>query len=169
MRSLIDELLVEALSVLRAAKVSIYTFALFYDHESPAISVCADTAEKSASTVAAMNAYNAKHFHAAVLNGDLNSASLWRANIGRSLSLGDFRLVNCVRRDLGSDFQASPSFFVSLVQALVAVEPAIAALSDDPVSLVFCCSGQNDEVEYWWSLGGQGPNPSFQRTASGGR
>ena len=162
MRKLIEEVLKQALSEARSANVPIYTFALYYDHESSAISVCIDTAEKSAATVASINAYNGKYFHGAVAAGNLEGASLWQANIGRSLSLGDFHLVNVARRELGCDFRPEEEFFVSLVQGVVAVEPLVAEMSVTPESLLLCCSGPDSEVQYWWSLSAQGPNNSLQ-------
>lgn len=126
MRTFIDSVLAEALAQARATGVSVYTFALYYDHESPAISVFIDTVEQSLASLASMNAYNSKYFHRAVSNGDLKDASLWQANIGRSLSLGDFRMVNVGRRELGANFSPLHDFFLSLVQALVAAESEVA-------------------------------------------
>lgn len=58
--------------------LAIHTFALYYDHESPAISVCIDTAESSRRKVADINAYNRKYFEEAVAAGDLKTAALCR-------------------------------------------------------------------------------------------
>jgi len=167
MRTFIDVVLADALDQVRAAGVSVYTFAVYFDHESHALSVCVDTLENSRSTVASINEYNSKYFHKAVASGDLKGASLWQANIGRSLSLGDFHLVNVGRRDLPSNVKASPEFFVGLVQSLVSIESEVAALSSDPEALVFCCSGTGDEIEYCWSLGLDLPNQTIQRTPNG--
>jgi len=152
MRIFIDGILADALAQVRAAGVSVYTFAIHFDHESHALSVCVDTIEKSRSTVASINVYNSRYFHKAVASGDLKGASLWQANIGRSLSLGDFHLVNVARRDLPTDIEVSSEFFVCLVQALVSIESEVAAISTAPEALVFCCSGMENEVEYCWAL-----------------
>lgn len=96
----------------------------------------------------------------------MKGASLWQANIGRSLSLGDFHLVNVARRDLPAEFELSAEFFVCLVQALVAIESQVAALSIAPDVLVFCCSGVESEIEYYWSLGPEMLNQTFQAAPS---
>lgn len=110
MRTFIDGVLADAIERVRTVGVSVYTFALYFDHESPAISVCVDTIEKSQATVASINAYNSKYFHKAISSGDLKGAALWQSNIGRSLSLGDFHLVNVGRLDLDAGFKPSPEF-----------------------------------------------------------
>jgi len=40
----------------------VYTFALYHDHESAAVSVCVDTEANSRRVVAHTNRYNMKHF-----------------------------------------------------------------------------------------------------------
>ena len=67
---------------------------------SPTRSLCVDTAESSAETVRSMNDFSSKYFQAAVEEGDLATAGLWQANVGRSLSFGDFVMVNVARTDL---------------------------------------------------------------------
>ena len=47
MRGLIEKVIDQALFEARSRNVPVYTFALYYDHESPAISVCVDTEEQS--------------------------------------------------------------------------------------------------------------------------
>jgi hypothetical protein len=68
-----------------------------------------------------MNRYNMKYFMQAIADKDLKSANLWQANIGRSLSLGDFLLVNCARTDLGKT-KTTPAFYLAMIEALVAVQ-----------------------------------------------
>ena len=99
-RSLFDRVLAEAIAVVRREHVRVFTFAFYHDHESHAISVCVDTEESSKRLVASSNAYNQKYFWPAIEKGDLEDAALWTANIGRSLSLGDFAFVNLARTDL---------------------------------------------------------------------
>lgn len=152
MRAFIEKVIDQALSEAGHRQVPIYTFALYFDHESPAVSVCIDTEENSKTTVARINTYNRKYFSPAVDSGDLKSASLWLANAGRSLSLGDFHMVNVAREELPETFSSSQEFFVTLVQTLAAAEAKVAAQAENPHSLLLCCSGMNSEVEYWWSV-----------------
>ncbi|WP_227818313.1 hypothetical protein [Nitrogeniibacter aestuarii] len=97
-----------------------------------------------------MNRYNVKYFMQAIADKDLKSASLWQANIGRNLSLGDFVLVNCARADLGKT-KATSTFYLAMIEALVAVQSEVVALSPNPERLVLASSGPNDEVAYVWS------------------
>ena len=144
------EVLDAALAKLRAKAVPVFTFAFYHDHESAVVSVCVDTAENSGRKVAAVNKYNIRHFQKAVSEGDLNSASLWQANIGRNLSLGDMALVNLAKptwrgrsgwpvlpfNGAGSDGRAEPG----------------GMLAPEPERLIFSCSGPESEVAYVWSL-----------------
>ena len=149
--SLFGAVISEALSEVAARGTPVFTFALYHDHESGAISVCVDTEESSKAAVLAMNAYGVRQFMEAVSNGDLGQAALWQANVGRSLSLGDFALVNLARTELGP-IEIDEQFCLAMVRALVAVQTQVAALSPSPERLVFACSGENDEVAYVWSL-----------------
>lgn len=150
MAALFGEVLERALAEIATAQLPVYTFVLYHDHESEAVSVCADTEERSAGVVATMNRYNAGYFAKAVANGDLKGASLWQSNIGRSLSLGDFALVNVARTPLPSG-PVDDDFYVSMVRAVVSVEARVISLSPHPERLLFACSGMNDEVAYVWS------------------
>ena len=147
---LVDEVLNAAIAEVAARELPVFTFALYFDHESEAISVCVDTEENSARTVAAINSYNARHFHRALADGDLKMAELWQANIGRSLSLGDFALVNVARREMPGAEQ-SDAFFLLLMRKLVVREREIAALCLERERLVLACSGVASEVAYVWS------------------
>lgn len=149
--SLFASVLQTALAEVKAQGTPVFTFALYHDHESAAVSVCVDTEANSNRTVIATNNYNMKHFMNAVAGGDLGNAILWQANIGRSLSLGDFALFNVARTELPAEM-VDKRFYLSMVQAVVAVHDQVAALSPDPGRLVLACSGPNDEVEYVWSL-----------------
>jgi hypothetical protein len=148
---LFSEVLTSAIAEIQERQAPVFTFALYHDHESSAVSVCADTEENSDRVVRSINAYNMKHFINAARAGDLKSASLWQANIGRSLSLGDFSLVNLARRSLGAT-RVNDQFYVEMVQSVMAVQNQVSALSPKAQRLVFACSGANSEVAYVWSL-----------------
>lgn len=152
MRTLLDSTVDQALTEAARRNLAIHTFALYYDHEAPAISVCIDTAESSRRTVEDINRYNRSYFAGAVAAGDLRSAALWQANVGRSLSLGDFALVGAARTELAPHFEPDPAFFVPMMQRVMAAEGRIAALAKDRSELILCRTGPEDEVEYCWSL-----------------
>jgi hypothetical protein len=145
--SVLDRALVEV----QSRALPVYTFALYHDHESGAISVCVDTEDNSNRSVASSNRYNMKYFMKAIADRDLNAASLWQANVGRSLSLGDFALVNAARTALG-DVEPDQAFYLAMVESLVAIQHRVAAFSRSPERLVFACSGAEDEVAYVWAL-----------------
>ena len=147
----LSSILDRALAEVQSAQIAVFTFALYHDHESGAVSVCVDTEERSKITVQAINSYNIKHFMKAIENQDLISAALWQANIGRSLSLGDFAMVNAARAELG-DLQPDDQFYLNMVQCLVASHKRVAALSPHPERIMFACSGPKDEIAYVWAL-----------------
>ena len=144
------EVIEKAIAEVKAREVPVFTFALYHDHESGTVSVCVDTEENSRKVVQSINSFNMKYFMKEVQSGDLKSASLWQANIGRSLSLGDFELVNLARTKL-EEVEVDDRFYVEMVQSLVAAQRNISALAPEPGSLVFACSGADDEVAYVWS------------------
>ncbi len=150
-QELFSSILKSAISEVRAKPIPVFTFALYHDHESGAVSVCIDTEENSNRVILEINKYNMGHFIKEISSGNLQSASLWQANIGRNLSLGDFKLVNVARADLGS-IKIDEQFYIELVKSLVANQQEISVLSPNPEKLIFACSGANDEVEYVWSL-----------------
>ena len=148
--SIADEVLSKAIAEVKAKRIPVFTFALYFDHESEALSVCVDTEDNSARTSASINVYNAKHFHGAIQQSDLRMAHLWQANVGRSLSIGDFVLVNAARTEvLGID--QDEALFLQLVRSLVAREFDVLNLAPSREKLIFACSGLNSEVEYVWS------------------
>jgi hypothetical protein len=148
--SLIENVLRQAVAEVALSGTEVFTFALYFDHESSALSVCVDTEVNSAKTVAQINRYNAKYFHQAVGAADLKMAELWQANAGRSLSLGDFALVNVARTDVPPS-AVNEQFFLGLVEELVRVEDRVVQLAPTPEKLVFACSSANEEVAYVWS------------------
>jgi len=139
------------LSAVEASGLPAFTFAMYHGHESGAVSVCADSEESSARAVASMNAYNAKQFAAAVAKGDLTDAALWREYIGRSLSLGDFAIVNAARTKFG-EVPIDAQFYVLMAQAVVAIQDRAAVLAPQPDRLVLACSGPDDEVALVWAM-----------------
>jgi hypothetical protein len=150
MKSIATNVIDFALREARASRLALYTFALYYDHESPAVSACLDSEENSAKVVARINSNNRQYFIPAAKSGDLKAASLWLANIGRNLSLGDFAMVNVGRTKVAN--AASAGTFVEMLQALLAKEDEIAALASNRSTLLICCSGPDDEVQYWWGV-----------------
>jgi hypothetical protein len=151
MSTIATSVLTEAISELRKKRLDVYTFALYFDHESNAISVCADTVSNSAATVRGINTYNRKYFDPAVASGDLKAASLWCSNIGRSLSLGDFVAKNLARTP-AKDSNLGSEFFVGMLHALMDAENEIATLTSDKDTLLLCCTGPSDETEFYWGL-----------------
>ena len=83
--------------------------------------------------------------------GDLKDAALWQANVGRSLSLGDFAIVNAAHTDIG-DVPVDDRFYVLMTQAVVAIQNRVAALAPHPDKLVFACSGADDDVALVWAM-----------------
>ena len=145
-----DAVLATALKRVAKDRVPVFTFALYHDHESGAVSVCVDTEESSRRSVAATNRFNATYFAKAIAAGDLETASLWQANIGRSLSLGDFALVNVARTSIDK-IAVTGDFYLSMVRSLMAAQDRVLALSPNPERVVFACSGASGEVAYVWS------------------
>ncbi len=141
----------KGIAEIKKAKLPLYTFAFYHDHESQAVSICADSEANSRRVVCKINEYSAQHFIREIAAGDLEAASLWQANIGRSLSLGDFAVVNAARTNLPSKAIKS-NFYLEMVRAVMAVQSRIAVLAPRGDRLVFACSGENAEVGYVWSL-----------------
>lgn len=143
--------LAQALQMVEDRSLPVFTFALYHDHESAAVSVCVDTRANSRQVVHEMNAYNMRYFLKAVEAGDLRTAQSWQANIGRSLSLGDFAAVNLARTDIDG-LEPDDDFYRAMVAAMVACHDHVRAVSEDPDSTVLACSGPDDEVALVWSL-----------------
>lgn len=147
---LLADVLSQAIAEVRESGLDVYTFAFYHDHESAAVSVCVDTEESSARLVLSQNAFNAKHFVRAVAEGDLQRAALFQVNTGRSLSLGDFALVNIARTDL-ERIRSDDRFYLSMIRTLRSRESEILQLTSAPQRLLFCSSSADDEVGYLWS------------------
>jgi hypothetical protein len=148
----VEKVLAAALEVLAAERVPIHTIALYFDHESPALSVCVDTKDNSSIHVARQNAYSMRYFRKAISSGNLDDARLWQANVGRNFSLGDFSRVNLGRFDLAG-MVLSDVASLAMVEALLKRQDEIAKHAPNPDELVFCCSTANDEVGLVWSYG----------------
>ena len=165
LQPLLADVLTRAIDEIRQRSVSLYTFALYHDHESATVSVCADTEENSDRVVNDINRYNMKYFVQSVAQGDMDQALLWQANVGRSLSLGDFAMANLARTKL----PAAPipkDFYLTLVRSLMGRQEEVVALAPSPTRLLLCCSGSDEEVKYVWSAGGGDarPNPALNPT-----
>lgn len=144
-------LLRTAVDEIRSSNISVFTFALYHDHASRAVSVCVDTQASSERLVRSSNKFSMEYFFEAVAEGDLEEASGWQANVGRSLSLGDFALVNVARQDIVG-LAVNKQFYLQMARALIAFQDEIATLSQQPEQLLFACSGPDAEVAMVWSL-----------------
>ncbi len=141
--SLIDE------ALLKVKGIDIFTFAIYHDHESGFVSICIDTKENSEKQVVESNKYSMKYFRRLISEGDLDSATLWQANIGRNLSLGDFQFVNVVEKEL-NEIEPDTEFYLTMVKALLNKSSLILLNSTHGNSLLFCCSTANEEVGLTW-------------------
>ena len=147
---LFNDVLARAISEVRARGIDVFTFAFFHDHESAAVSICVDTEASSTRSVMSQNAFNIRHFADAVDRADLEEAALFKANGGRSLSLGDFEMVNVARTDIAR-IRPDDNFYLSMIRALREREREVIPLARDPHRLLFCVSSADDEVGYLWT------------------
>lgn len=147
---LFNDVLSRAIPEVRARGIDVFTFAFYHDHESAAVSICVDTEASSVRSVMSENAFNIRYFGEAVDRGDLEEAALFNANVGRSLSLGDFEMVNIARTDIGR-IRPDDNFYLSMICALREREREIVPLARDSQRLLFCASSADDEVGYLWT------------------
>lgn len=140
-----------AIDEIKSRNISVYTFAFYHDHPARAVSVCVDTKESSQRSVQESNTVSLEYFLEALADGDLKEASQWPANGGRSLTLGDFALVNVARQEI-VDVRVNKQFHLQMLKAVMAFQDEIATLSPQPEELLLTCSGVDEEVEYVWSL-----------------
>lgn len=145
-----DRVIRAALDEAAKGGLRIYTFALYFDHESPALSVCIDTKENSLRQVSEQNAYAAKYFHKCIGAGDLEQAVLWQANVGRNLSLGDFARVNVARTGVALA-KLSEGDCLGLIRCVMAHEGEVRELAEIAAELVFCCTSPTDEIGIVWA------------------
>ncbi|MCF6442127.1 hypothetical protein L1077_22120 [Pseudoalteromonas luteoviolacea] len=141
--NLIDE------TLLKACNLDIYTFAIYYEHESGFVSICIDTEENSKVRLAESNKYSMKYFRQSIIEGDLEQALLWQANIGRNLSLGDFTAINIVEKYI-EDECVDSRFYLDMVNAIESKADKILKQSSHGGSLLFCCSTAEEEVGLTW-------------------
>jgi hypothetical protein len=92
-----------------------------------------------------------KYFAEHVRDDNWRDACLFQANIGRSLSLGDFARVNVAKTDLPSGVVNGESFYLSMAKAVIANQQEILALAPSREEVIFCCSDANSEVGLVWS------------------
>ena len=144
-----DQIIGDALHILFEKGTDIFTFALYYDHESHTVSVCADTRGNSLAMARQMNEFSAARFRDALAAKDLDQAGNWARVAERSYALGDFSFVSLGWQKIKAPSNSAP-FFLAMIRALQRNAPKIAALSRYPESLVFCCSSKNSEVGFTW-------------------
>ncbi|MFB2662324.1 hypothetical protein [Shewanella mangrovisoli] len=144
------KLIYEGLRKAKSRNLDIFTIALYHDHESHVATVCIDTIESSKRSVMSSNEFTKKYFFKAIEKGELESAENWKANGGRSFSLGDFALVNASEIDVPRKV-VLPDFYLNMVHALEEMRELIALQSSHGRSLLFCCSTENFEVGLVWS------------------
>lgn len=142
-----ENLIDDALS--KAKGIDIYTFAIYHDHESGFVSICIDTKQNSEIKVAESNQYTMKHFRRIINEGNVEEAMLWRANVGRNLSLGDFHAVNITEFEILAE-ATDNSFYLNAVKAIQNKANLILQHSSHGNSLLFCCSTANEEVGLTW-------------------
>jgi hypothetical protein len=131
--------------------IPIHTFALYYDHESPALSVCIDTVEASREQAHRFNSWAYKYFHDSVIDGELQGAAKWQANGGRNMDVGGFAYINLQRQDFLRK-QGGKRFYQGLLKALLSQQHLVAEQAPSRSDLILCCTGPNYEVEFVWAL-----------------
>jgi hypothetical protein len=147
---LFDDVLSRAILEVRAAGIDVFTFAFYHDHESAAVSICVDTEASSVQAIRSGRAFKAKHFADAVATGNLRKAAAFKANIGRSLSLGNFEMVNVARTDIGS-VTVDDNFYLEMIRAVRTREQEIVSMTRDVERLLFCSSSAELEVGFMWT------------------
>ena len=150
-RVFLDSVLESALTSLTSSPVDVFTFAFYHDHESKAVSICIDTAESSDRHVPSSNKWTMKYFFEHIASGSLDEARLFRANSGRSLSLGDFAAVNVARTDIPSRIRLGEAFYIEMARSVIARQQDILRHSSTPEMVVFCCSGPDEEIDLVWT------------------
>lgn len=154
-----DKVIDDALQILFEKGTDVFTFALYYDHESFAVSVCADTRGNSLAVARQMNDFAAARFRAAIASKDLDQAGNWARVAERSYALGNFSFGSLGWKAIKAPKNSAP-FYLAMVKALQRNAPKIASLSRNPESLVFCCSSKNSEVGFTWPYQSEKTTPS---------
>ncbi len=136
---------------LASSPVDVFTFAFYHEHESNAVSICIDTKESSDRHVPRSNNWTMKYFFEHIASGSLDEARLFRANSGRSLSLGDFAIVNLARTGVPSHLSLGEAFYTEMARSVIAHQEDILRYSSMPEMVVFCCSGPDEEIDLIWT------------------
>ena len=147
----IKRIVENAISFASERQINVYTFSLYLDHESRAVSVCIDTYDNSKNTVTRQNLCNSSYFRRFVNEGNIESAVLWCANPGRNLSLGDYSYVNVAREDLLVN-KSDNEICEIMLKTLISCEEAISKLSNEPEELLVSCSTADDELGLIWTI-----------------
>ena len=144
-----SKVLERALFEVRESGIDVYTLALYHDHESAAVSVCADTRVNSSRNLEREQLYQARYFQHFVQEADLASAKLWQTTGDRSYSLGDFEVVNAARTNLRC-VSVDQDFYLAMIRTLIAKQGEVLALTTAPQDVRFCCSSADSEVGFVW-------------------
>ena len=147
----LNEVLRRAMAELQSNPIPVYTFAFYHDHESSAVSVCIDTEDSSRELVRKSNQWSMRYFSEHIAEGKWDDACLFQANVGRSLSLGDFACVNLARTELPLGINVDQSLSLAMVKAVIAYQRELLAHAQNPEDVVFCCSSPESEVGLTWS------------------
>ena len=147
----LEDIIKVALAELANDPIPIHTLAFYHDHESSAVEICADTKESSMKSVRQGNKWAMKYFAKHIRNGEWEDASRFPANIGRSLSLGDFARVGVARTKLDPSIVTDDAFYLAMARTLIAHQKEILEMSPVHDEVIFCCSGSENEVELVWS------------------
>lgn len=144
-----DLIIDNALNILFSKNADIYTFSFYYDHESHALMVQADTKPNSKQKVRDTQKFAHGEFMKAIGAKNLTKASRWSQLGDRNISLGDFKY-----QSLGWESAKAPNndtpFFLAMANAVIRNRPKIAALTKSPEELVFLCSTKESEVGLIW-------------------
>ena len=144
-----DLIIDKALNILFSKNVDIYTFSFYYDHESHALMVLADTKSNSRHQLLDTRKFTHGEFMKAIEAKDLTKASQWISLGERNISLGSFKY-----RSLGWEAATAPKnsapFFLAMANAVIRNRQKISALSEAPEDLVFLCSTSKSEVGLVW-------------------
>ena len=143
------DLIFASLKKIEKAKINIYTYALYHDHESGFVSVCIDTKDNSLRSVQSSNDYVREKFITAIGNNDLKKALLWQCNAGRNFSLGNFKYINIEEIKVPLK-PKSNSFYLDMVKAIEEMSELIIRHSSYGKELAFCCSTKSEEVGLIW-------------------
>lgn len=144
-----DRIIGDALHILFDKGADIFTFALYYDHEGRAVSICADTEVNSRSAARKMNTFVGQQFYRAIQNGELDEAAKWGTIGERSLALGDFKFQSLGWRSMTAPNNSAP-FYRAMISSLLRNSTKISGLSRNPENLVLCCSSKDSEVGFSW-------------------